>query len=160
MREDCALKIFPALLVFGLSCLTLSLPLPLQAQDLDPADAQALKETEAFLKDGKARGDYSKGNKDAAAVETFVTKFPPYAQEEMNAIVMMIMNESKAGSQKHVDAYAKGGAEAASASFSPAVKARIKALERRLTQDKSFNKPENLKMMKEMMPSFFGIAPR
>ena len=128
---------------------------PALAQD-DAADAQALKELEGFLNDPAAKQAYGATHPDAKSTNDFFGKFPPYAQDELNAIVMVIMNESKAGASKHVDAYKKGGVGGAQASFSPAVKARVTALQTRLARDPAFNSPANLAMMKQYFPAFLG----
>jgi len=141
-----------ALIACCLFALALSPAPAARAQSAD--DEAALGELERFLDDPAARRENAAGNPDAAAVESSLQRYPAWAQKELVAIALEIMRESGAGAQKHVDAYGHGGAEAASASFSPAVRARISALEARLAGDPSFNTSDNLSRMREEIPGF------
>jgi hypothetical protein len=127
------------------------------AQDADDA---ALADLQRFLDDPAARNENAASDPNAAAVENLLRAYPSYAQQELLAIAQMIVQESGAGAQKHVDAYQQGGAAGAAASLSPAVRARISALETRLEHDPSFNTPENLDRMRGEIPGFLGQPPR
>jgi hypothetical protein len=120
------------------------------------ADEAALKDLQNFLNDPAQRAAAAAKDPQAAQVQQYFVKFPPYAQQELNAIVMDIMRESGVGATKHIEAHKAAGAQAAYASFSPAVKARISALTRRLKADPSFNSPANLEMLRTFMPAFLG----
>jgi hypothetical protein len=120
------------------------------------AEKQALKDLDAFLHDDKTRREFSATNPSAQQANGMLEGFPKWAQDEMLAIVMMMMRESKEDAIKHADAYKAGGVAGAKASFSPAVKVRVAALEARLAQDPAFNTPENLKKMKLLIPAFLG----
>ena len=122
-------------------------PAPSSAQS---ADGGALSELRTFLFDSSARKSFVNGKADATASNNFLEAFPPWAQNELLEIVMTITSESMLGSAQHVTAYQNGGAESAMGSFSPAVRARIDALFKKLEADKSFNNPSNLiKMQNE-----------
>lgn len=146
----------------ALACCVLALALPaapaVRAQSAD--DEAALGELERFLNDPDARRENAAGSPDAAAVEDWLQRYPAWAQKELVAIALEIMRESGAGAQKHVDSYRQGGAEAAGASFSPAVRARIAALEARLERDPSFNSSQNLSRMREEIPGFLAQPAR
>ncbi len=129
------------------------------AQD-DGSDAAALGELDGMLSNPAARAENAAGDPNAAQAEGLFAGFPPYAQQELNSIVMQVMQESGEGATKHTDAYAGGGAQAAEASFSPSVRARIAALEKRLAADPSFNTPENLARMRTLFPAFLGQPAR
>lgn len=123
-----------------------------KAQDAD--DEAALGDLQRLLDDPAALNENAARDPNAAAVENQLRGYPAYAQQELAAIAMMIMRESDAGAQKHVDAYQRGGADGAAASFSPAVRARIATLETRLENDPTFNTPKNLERMRREIPGF------
>lgn len=123
-------------------------------------DDAALGELQQFMNDPAARSENANGDPQAAQAESLFRGYPPYAQQELNAIVMMIMNESGEGATRHTDAYQTGGAQGALGSFSPAVRARIAALQTRLEQDPSFNTPENLQRMHSLFPAFLSGSTR
>lgn len=131
---------------------------PAYAQS-DADDAAALSEVEGLLSSPAARAENAAGDPRAAQAEGLFQGFPAYAQKELNAIVMQILQESGAGAARHTDAYSAGSAGAAEASFSPAVRSRIQALEAKLTSDPGFNSPANLERMQALFPAFLGTAP-
>ena len=139
---------------FLLGC-ALSTTVLAQQGKVDPA---ALDDVQKFLNDPKAREEAGRKDPKAAQVEAFFRKFPPYAQTELNEIVMMIMTESGEDAIKHAKAHQQGGAQGAMNSFSPAVRARVEALQKRLMGDPQFNSPANVQMMKSFMPAFLGQA--
>lgn len=137
--------------------LALSLPLAASAQGADDhGDAAAQAELERLLSDSDARAANAAADPRAAQAEALWKGFPPYAQTELQEIVQMVMQESGAGAVRHADAYDDGGAEAAMGTFSPAVRARIQALEKRLAADPEFNSPENLARLRALFPGFMG----
>jgi len=119
-------------------------------------NAAALADLRAFLFNPTARKDFSNGKSDATAANNFLEAFPPWAQNELLDIVMMIVTESMEGSSKHVDAYRNGGVQGATASFSPAVRARVDAFIQRLSADPAFNTPANLQKLKTLLPAISG----
>ena len=123
-------------------------------------DEAPLGELQQLMNDPAARSENAASDPHAAQAESLFNGYPPYAQNELNAIVMMIMSESGEGATRHTDAYQSGGAEGAFASFSPAVRARIEALQSRLEQDPSFNTPENLARMRSLFPAFLSGSAR
>lgn len=140
--------------------LTLTLPHePAEAQTPSQAEleAAAINDLQGFLNDARARHEFAKTRPDAAQTNNYLEKFPPWAQSELIDIVMTIVRESKLGAVKHTDAFKSGGAQAAMASFSPQVKARIDRLQQMLSKDPSFNTPENLALMKSFMPQFLSV---
>lgn len=143
------LKFFKCLMIASFFNLTVS---PAQA---DNADQMALQMLEGFLFDAAQRAAYAKGNPKAQRANQFLEAMPDYAQKDMLDVVMMIMRESKNDAVKHVKAHKSGGARAAMASFSPAVKQKIKDLVKKLSKDKSFSKPQNLQKLQTMMPKDF-----
>lgn len=122
----------------------------------DGSDEAALGDLQQLMDSPAARDANAAGDPRAAQAEGLFAGFPPYAQQELNGIVMQIMQESGEGATRHTDAYASGGAQAAEASFSPAVRARIAALEKRLAADPAWNTPENLARMRTLFPAFLG----
>jgi hypothetical protein len=124
------------------------------------SDDAALGDLERMLADPAARNENAASDPHAAAVEDLLGGYPPYAQQELGAIAMMIVRESGEDASQHVDAYQRGGPEAAARSFSPAVRARVAALEQRLAQDPSFNSPANLQRMHGQIPDFLGQPAR
>lgn len=144
----CACALLVLLLVLGMG-------LPASAAE-DASDAAALEELQQLLSDPAARDANARSDPRAAQAEGMFQGFPPYARKELDAIVLTIMKESGEGATRHTDAYASGGAKAASESFSPAVRARIAALEERLANDPDWNTPENLERMQTLFPAFLG----
>ena len=128
------------------------------ARAQDAAEDAALGELQQLMDSPAARDANAANDPRAAQAEGLFSGFPPYAQQELNAIVMQIMRESGEGATRHTDAYSAGGAQAAEASFSPAVRARIAALEKRLAADPSWNTPENLARMRTLFPAFLGAS--
>ena len=126
------------------------------ARAQDATNEAALGELQQLMDSPAARDANAASDPRAAQAEGLFAGFPPYAQQELNAIVMEIMRESGEGASRHTDAYERGGAQAASASFSPAVRARIAALEKRLAADPSWNTPANLARMRTLFPAFLG----
>ena len=116
----------------------------------------ALADLREFLFNPSARKDFSNGKADGTAANNFLEAFPPWAQNELLDIVMMIVTESMEGSSKHVDAYRNGGVQGATASFSPAVRARVDAFIQRLSADPAFNTPANLQKLKTLLPAISG----
>jgi hypothetical protein len=131
---------------------------PYAAAGEDPATEEALRQTEAFLNDAKARADWAKGNPDAEQVNAFVAAFPPDAQNELMAIVMLMLKESQEGALKHHEAYKKGGVDGAMKSFSPAVKARVDALIAKLSKDPAFADQKRLQAMRTAIPAFLAAG--
>ena len=119
-------------------------------------NAAALADLREFLFNPTARKDFSNGKSDATSANNFLEAFPPWAQNELLDIVMMIVTESMEGSSKHVDAYKNGGVQGATASFSPAVRARVDAFIQRLSTDPTFNTPANLQKLKTLLPAISG----
>lgn len=111
---------------------------PIAAPAQQPsADATALSELEKFLFDAAARQSFAASNPQAKQANDFLTRFPPWAQQELLEIVMLIMRESRERASLHGEAFAKGGAAGAMTSFSPLVRSRVQALAARLAADKS-----------------------
>lgn len=110
-----------------------------QGRTQTAADEQANNDLEKFLFASTQRQAFSQGNQKAQQANDFLERFPPWAQQELLEIVMMIMRESGEGAMKHGTAYQAGGHGAAMGSFSPAVKAKIRALSQKLNADKKFD---------------------
>jgi hypothetical protein len=116
-------------------------------------DTQALKDLEKFLFNTAERQAYSKQDSKAKAANNYLESFPPWAQQELLEIVMMVMKEEGEGAARHGNTAANSGAQAAAQNFSPAVRARMSALSKKLMNDKSFNNPSNMQKMKSTMPT-------
>lgn len=134
----------------------LSQPVLAQSNTGNSDDQVALKDLRAFLFDPKARSSFSQGKSDATQANKFLEAFPPWAQNELLEIVMMIASESMQDSTKHVTAYQTGGVKGAMDSFSPAVRDRVQSFMKKLGKDPSFNNPENLKKMNRLLPAVSG----
>lgn len=143
-------RVLAALLTLGVG--------PCALAGSDPATDQALRQTEAFLNDPKARAEWAKGNPDAEQVNAFVAAFPPDAQTELMAIVMLMLKESQEGALKHHEAFKKGGVNGAMKSFSPAVKARVDALIAKLSKNPAFSDPKRLEAMRTAIPAFLAAG--
>ncbi|CAG0968218.1 hypothetical protein MYXO_01147 [Myxococcaceae bacterium] len=139
--------------LFALGSLGLFAP---AARAQDGSDEAALAELQQLLDSPAARDANAASDPRAAEAEGMLSGFPPYARQEIDAIVMQIMRESGEGAARHTDAYESGGAAAAGASFSPAVRARISALEKRLAADPAWNTPANMARMRSLFPGFLG----
>ena len=142
----------------ALAALAVLLALAPAARAQDAAEEAALGDLQQLMDSPAARDANAANDPRAAQAEGLFAGFPSYAQQELNAIVMQIMRESGEGATRHTDAYSAGGAQAAEASFSPAVRARIAALEKRLAADPSWNTPENLARMRTLFPAFLGSS--
>lgn len=140
----------------ALAALVALLTLAPEGRAQDATDEAALAELQQLLGSPAARDANAANDRRAGQAEGLFAGFPPYAQQELNAIVMQVMRESGEGATRHTDAYDGGGAQAAEASFSPAVRARISALEGRLAADPAWNTPANLARMRTLFPAFLG----
>jgi len=149
----------PLVLPAALAALVLASPPAAPGQSVDP-DPAALAETRRLLGDPAAREAWAARSPQAAEADALASGFPPWAREEIDEIVMLILQESGEGASRHTDAYQRGGAAAAMGSFSPAVRARIAALEERLAADPEFNTPENMARMQALFPGFLAPASR
>jgi hypothetical protein len=114
----------------------------------------ALDELQRFLNDPARRAAFSQGRSEATQANQFLGAFPAWVQQEILDINMMIMREKRENAVVHQAALAQGGVAGAMKSFSPPVQARINALVKRLENDKSFNNPQQLNLLKQQMPQF------
>lgn len=117
------------------------------------ANEQALGDLRKFLFDPQARASFVHGKADASAANHFLESFPPWAQQDLLEIVMMVVTEEGANADRRSQTLARSGGLAAKNSFSPPVQAKIEALFRKLEKDPAFNNPRNLEQMKRKMPS-------
>ncbi len=115
-------------------------------------DAHALKDLEKFLFNTAERQTYSKQDPKANVANNYLESFPPWAQQELLEIVMMIMKEEGEGAARYGSIASSSGAQAAGQHFSPAVRTRMESLSKKLMADKNFNNPSNLQKMKSTMP--------
>lgn len=116
----------------------------------------ALDDLRTFLFDPKARSSFAQGKSDATQVNKYLEAFPQWAQNELLEIVMMIAKESMQDATKHVTAYQTGGVKGAMDSFSPTVRDRVTRLMQKLVKDPTFNNPENLRKMNQLLPAING----
>lgn len=119
-------------------------------------DQAALNDLRTFLFDPKARSSFAQGKGDATQVNKYLEAFPQWAQNELLEIVMMIAKESMQDATKHVTAYQTGGVKGAMDSFSPTVRDRVTRLMQKLVKDPTFNNPQNLKKMNQLLPTISG----
>jgi hypothetical protein len=119
-------------------------------------DQAALKDLRTFLFDPKARSSFAQGKTDATQANKYLEAFPQWAQSDLLEIVMMIATESMQDATKHVTAYQTGGVKGAMDSFSPAVRERVQSFMKKLAKDPSFNNPQNLKKMNQLLPAING----
>ena len=104
------------------------------------AHEQAMKKLKEFLYNKDLRKAYAAEHPEAAKAENMMLKFPPHIQKRLINVILMIMQESGEGTEKHVTAIKKGGPEAAFNSFSQAVQNEIRSIAAELEKDSQFMK--------------------
>ncbi len=122
---------------------SLSLALPLVsgvAHAQDHHDEVALLQLQSLLMHDVARRAAAGQSEEGMQANQKLESMPRYAQKEILGIVMAIMEAQRKTASVHVDAFQTSGPEAAAMSFSPAVRARIQALSKRLAADENFKR--------------------
>ncbi len=106
----------------------------------DHHDEVALMQLQSLLLNDVVRRAAAGQSEEGMKANQKLESMPPYAQKEILGIVMAIMKARREAASEHVDAFQASGPEAAVLSFSPAVRARIQALSKRLAADENFKR--------------------
>ena len=127
-----------ALAIGVTASLTLAPLAPGVANAEDRHDQVALMQLQMLLMNDVARQAAAGQSEQGRIANQQLESMPPYAQKEILGIVMAIMKERGAAASEHVDVLNAFGPEAAAMSLSPAIRARIQALGKRLAADEKF----------------------
>lgn len=116
------------------------------------AHNEAIQSLEKFLFNTTERRSFASQNPKAQEANNYLESFPEWAQQEVLAIVVEIMNQEGDSAARYGNIATNSGAAAAGLQLSPAIRARISALAKRLASDPQFSNKDKLKRMQQSMP--------
>jgi uncharacterized protein involved in exopolysaccharide biosynthesis len=118
----------------------------------DEAHDQAIQSLKSFLFNATERRAFANQNPKAQEANNYLESLPSWAQQEILEIIMEVMKQEGENASRYGNIAATSGAEAAGQQLSPALRARVAALAKRLKSDPHFTSKEKMKGMKQSMP--------
>jgi hypothetical protein len=113
----------------------------------DEAHDQAIQSLQSFLFNAPERRAFANQNPKAQEANNYLESFPSWAQQEILEIIMEVMKQEGENASRYGNIAATSGAEAAGQQLSPALRARVAALAKRLKSDPLHETYANLRML-------------